>query len=606
MPRLKTAHAAPLLLTGAAAVVLLHLSTSPSNGQAGQPGITVSDAVPSDLNPQGGGAANATPAQAAAFAWQSFIALNWPAGPQEGRPGQRDTPSRTSFFGDPAHRGPLVWETFRHKYEIFPGRGIPPGFPGTQGDRSFGYDALPQYNYSTAISACDPAQADGPTPWINLDETTEIGVDTTNAGVVEAASSPGNSAPQLIRYLAKANRAEYVYVAENSVGASATPWWKGAPNASREATRTYIQSHRASPPPGTVVNGVPLVSLPFGTIEIKSAWRPLNPAERESGRFHVQRVRFYEPSRTMQSGQNIPCYRDADWGLVALHIIQKTPSAPYFIFATFEQADNLLTADGRRVEDTAGNVVVSPIPSEASTPQTCLLDPRPPQSSPAAGFPPAPSALGNIVLATDPATCQPALTSAYCDDPGSRLYIRNLSLNSPSGGKICVNRRELSFPDYVVEANRTAHAAIQAYLNGKGVPSAPWLNYKLNNIQYVPHDKVIGTPTPNGSLYSSQPPYTARNPAAASYYQANIVVETNRSLQRFSGALAPTNVATDWNADGSPVKNVYHGGHAFNMGGCMGCHGAGAQRAGSDFSFILQGPFTLHPTAAFPYLPDVP
>jgi hypothetical protein len=33
-----------------------------------------------------------TPYQAAAFAWQEFIALNWPAGPQEGKPNQREAP----------------------------------------------------------------------------------------------------------------------------------------------------------------------------------------------------------------------------------------------------------------------------------------------------------------------------------------------------------------------------------------------------------------------------------------------------------------------------------------------------------------------------------
>src|SRR5216683_7560805 len=95
-------------------------------------GITISADVPSELNPpfaagppSTGGAPAATPEQAAAFAWQEFIALNWPAGPQQGMPGQRDTSSTTLKFGDTAYTGPLVWQTFRGKVEIFPGNGNP-------------------------------------------------------------------------------------------------------------------------------------------------------------------------------------------------------------------------------------------------------------------------------------------------------------------------------------------------------------------------------------------------------------------------------------------------------------------------------------------------
>ena len=86
-----------------------------------------------------------------------------------------------------------------------------------------------------------------------------------------------------------------------------------------------------------------------------------------------------------------------------------------------------------------------------------------------------------------------------------------------------------------------------------GVTSAPWLNYKLVNVQYFPYDKVISKPTPDGSLYSALPPYTAQNPPPSSYYQANIVVETNRSLQLFSGGLSP-NISTDWNQTALSTK----------------------------------------------------
>src|SRR5208337_234674 len=105
----------------------------------------------------------------------------------------------------------------------------------------------------------------------------------------------------------------------------------------------------------------------------------------------------------------------------------------------------------------------------------------------------------------------------------------------------------------------------------------------LVNVQYYPYDKHITDQTPNGSLYDAPPPYTAKNPAPSSYYMANIVVETNRALQLFSGGLSPS-ISTDWNQDGSDHKNSYYGGSFYRMGGCMGCHGSQGQNPGRPAS----------------------
>src|SRR5271156_5418748 len=72
-----------------------------------EPVIRVSSTIPGELNPpfndKFGGAPNATPEQAAAFSWQEFIALNWPATSQAGQQGQRETASTTYRFGDPTY-----------------------------------------------------------------------------------------------------------------------------------------------------------------------------------------------------------------------------------------------------------------------------------------------------------------------------------------------------------------------------------------------------------------------------------------------------------------------------------------------------------------------
>jgi hypothetical protein len=169
------------------------------------------------------------------------------------------------------------------------------------------------------------------------------------------------------------------------------------------------------------------------------------------------------------------------------------------------------------------------------------------------------------------------------------LYYRNETSQAPTGGNICVDKRDNDIPDFAIKANQQVHAAISSYFKTHNIPTSPWLYYKLVNVQYFPYNKVITTVTPNGSLYTSKPPYTAQNPAASSFYQANIVVETNRALQLFSGGLSP-NISTDWNTDGTPHQNTYYGNRHYDMGGCMGCHGSQGQNpAGQagDFSVIL-------------------
>ena len=613
----KTPHHA---LAGLVAGAALLGSLMPVFGQT--PPITVSSDVPNELNPPftgniinprgPGGAPTASPEQAAAFAWQEFIALNWPAAKQDGSSGKRGTPDNNSHFGDATYTSPTVWrptvwQTFRGKVEIFPGQGSPPGYPGVgPNDPSYGYDALPQYVYGNAVPACDPAQSSELTPWVNLDEIDQITLDFMYAGVVDPSSSPENSKPQLIRFMAKANREEYEYVARNQWwGGSANPA-SGPPQSIVAATRDYLAKNQASPPPGSSQ----YVSLPNGTIEIKAGWRPLNPAEINSGRFHIQRVRFYE-----QTGGDSFCYRNATWGLVALHIIQKTPSAPYFIYASFEQADNLLTEDGKPVEDVDGNPVL-PAPQTATTPQVCLIDPSPQPPTLRPPIPDKASAMGQVVLTDDPKTCVPNPKLAACS-PGKRLFYRNEFGNVPGGNdpdtfSICVNKRDNEIPQYAIDANREAHSAIKTYLQQNSIESAPWLYYKLINVQYYPYDKNIMTPAPNGSLYDAQPPYTAKNPARSNFYMANIVVETNRALQLFSGGLSPS-ISTDWNEDRSEHKNTYYGGNFYSAGGCLGCHGSQGQIPGrpasayesnslsaGDFSVILARGRVMEPEGTSP------
>lgn len=553
-------HIGLLLSCLGLAALLAASAQEPSNANA----ITISPVVPADIP---GGAQSATLEDAAVFAWQEFIALNWPAVAQTGAAGNRETPDTTKKFGqvDPTFGTPLVWETFRHKVEIYPGTGTPHG--------GANYDALPQYFYNPMkvgtndgqVQSCDTVAPNAPTPWNNLDEQSEIGLDQMFAGAGPGTQFTG----QQILFQAKANRVEYNYIFQNG--------WYVQGSAPFADTVTYLQTNQQSPPPGSTN----LVSFPNGTIELKAAWRELTAAEFASGRFHTATVRFYQN----QANSNNPCYQDAEWGLVALHIIQKTPTAPYFIYATFGQADNLLDEMGNPVEDANGNLIAN----QTADP----LDPMiTSQNAVSAPFP-TPSSVQTL----SPATAHPA-------PPINLLYYENTPKDSSEPqGLVYVNRRIHDIPETVIDVNQTAHAAIMTYNRANNLSNSPWLYYKLVNVQFQPIDK----PTPGVD-------YTA--PDAATYYQANIVVETDYNLQVFSGQFqqgsqdTPTgpkpggstvfdpnnpnitkniaNLITDFNFDGTPTKNVIYNKKAFNMGGCMGCHG-NAQVGGFDFSFILFG-----------------
>jgi hypothetical protein len=389
------------------------------------------------------------------------------------------------------------------------------------------------------------------------------------AGVVTAAPSSSNSAPQIIRFLAKANRAEYVYVASHK-------WWDGS--APTGVTATYVKMNKTDPP-----NGDDYVLLPNNSIEIKAGWRVLNPSEMSSGRFHMQTVRYYE------LGGSGFCYQQATFGLVALHIIQKTPLAPYFIYASFEQADNILTPAGNPVEDVNGSVI-PPLPpcrsdQQAPCPTTpsVTLDDTPTVHSPTF-VPPQVSLV--------PPNAQYCTSNTKVTPPNRLFYINTAGLPAlPTMGYICVNKRDNDIPPVIVDTNQRAHALIQSYSAQHGIKNSVWQYYKLINVQYQPIDKE------HAGLFGTQPgennPLDGHNPN--SYYLANIVVETNRSLQLFSGGLvadATTGSNSDYDSQfGGTGTNIHHNtfyqGSGYNMGGCMGCHGSQGQSQGGDFSVIM-------------------
>ncbi|WP_143134733.1 hypothetical protein [Burkholderia ubonensis] len=540
---------AATLIAGGVSLALyptIGMSSSPDGDDTKNP-IKISYSLPDDLN--NSDAPHATLQQAAAFAWNQFIALNWPALANNTNKQPRDKPDPNQPFGDPQYKDPLVWHTFRGKVEIFPEDNRAGLEKGAAND--YGYDDAPSYKYAEA----DVTTPSGPTPWINLDENSQIGLNKIYAGVVSSESRDKYSQ---ILFMAKANRNEYKYITENS-------WWDPRKLQIFKRTADFVNLTKRDPIAGSTdcdgtrdqkYPGVKCVSLPIDTIEIKAAWRRLTPDEMKSGRFYTTLARHYT---SQDDGTHIKAV-DEVMGLVGLHIIRKTKSAPYFIYTTFEQADNITDANGNAIEDEDGNYrsVLKNI-----TPMT-------------------PNVISNNA---GPGTTQTfAPPKSYPAGPNKQLYYQNIqSQNAPDknhglldGGIILVNKRINDISDEIIYANKQAHDAIRSYAAPRNFKSPPvWLYYKLINVQHVPlGDKISGID---------------RFPRST-YYQANSVIETDYNLQRFSGEFddfrAKKFTISDFTKNGNDLKNVSHSGKSVNMGGCMGCHG-NAQAAGSGFSFIF-------------------
>jgi hypothetical protein len=494
---------------------------------------------------------------AASYAWSTLIALHWPASTAANTRGVPDT---SRYFGDP---GTPVWITMRSKVEVYPGNGsatiaphgivLDPDTHQPKNDPDDVYGNPPQYLYKPgALPPCQ-GQAAVPSPaLIVLDETTQINNNQTFAGAAPATDPRRfNSKPQLIRYAVKMNGPIFARAVNGGY------WYAGDGSPLDAAQDNYTAALSG----GTTANpAMPYVNLAstdpkadprLSGIEIKSAWRPLSEREARSGRFLTAMVRYYE-----QPDGKASCYREAVWGLVGMHLISFPVEAPWVIWATFEQADNILTADGRPTEDVNGKRLI-----DFPTPTTPMLS-------------------------SNPDIVNPTVTAKgdYCASPGSRLYFQeNPNYGTlPSGGNICVNTRWSSPEPIFINANVEAHGAIASYLKAHGQNSSPLMFYKLVGAQGVPVD------------------FSERNDGAfstfTSYQSANAVIETDYSLGNFSGNLrngVPSNVLLKPNTPEPyvntrllPFQSTGLDLGKKKMGGCAGCHGFAAQM-GNDLSFAL-------------------
>ena len=530
------------------------------------PGFLNNDAymVPHDLiTPQG-----ITPDQElgylANFAWEEFIALNWPSTYQPKKPirGRADT-QKTALDFTQYEGAPLVWQTYKHRVEVYPqglisftDKGPSYSYP----DYQTKFDSSPYYRYrkglnsSPKIPQCgeyDPvsmAWATIPNTDLtnihllnNLDETSEINLatmfvdgDPNAPGVAPPTGTPIwmnlPTQPRRFIYQAKANRSMFDYVQEN------TYYNKGVRLPAQKRTYKAVRNHGAGGNPQCPVTSANQSQVCFphgdnnseeeGAILIKATWRELTLKEYNSGRYvtaEIIRYRNAKPNSGILIGGSIPfCYEivaatptanTLPYGLTGLHIIHKTVNYPTFVFATFEQVDNL----------------------DQSKPNNQLF-----------------------------------------------YYNRNSGLINPD--KQVITKRAHPISSQVNQVNQEVHQQIRQLLQSSGLSDSVWLYYKLVGVQGHAVDAGVDE----------------------NYFLANIVTETNEVLRSFSGTL---------DADAGTINptqlNIHKGVTSYIGGGCKGCHGnaqvgpdpasipldSADEKISSDFSFITQGAPITSPDA---------
>ena len=222
------------------------------------------------------------------FAWQEFIAMNWPSAAGAG----------ASDFGSPMDTSPVLFETYRNVHDFMNPEGSGP-------DASY----LPTSAENPTLRALSRTGKLGN----NFDPSADI--NEAAPGTAWLADKNNN----LVWYEIFVNDVEYNYIAENEFFNSMAQY-------------DAVSSGKKIDLPMGIVGGAP------GAVELKAAWLAVpDPENTEKwSRYKLSEGVFC----TDLGGSDQQC----DTGMIALiglHIIHKTTSQPSWTWATFEHVDNV-------------------------------------------------------------------------------------------------------------------------------------------------------------------------------------------------------------------------------------------------------------------------
>jgi len=215
------------------------------------------------------------------YSWRAFVAVVWPA-----KVGQRGTPDDAKHVGDTS--GPLVFETLKQDWELFQQNGAAPS----------------------------PKWADfGKSPCSN------VTVGFTDV-VLASFSKFGN--------LGEAGFGNLVHAlpAQNGTWVRYATAFNDVEFSQIVSDKLYLRSN------------LPSAGLTFsnGSLDIKSAWIEMTNVPHPE-RYYTRKAWIKNPVSGNCSLTPVTV------GLVGIHIVQKTPSRPQWIWSTFEHVDNVPPPD---------------------------------------------------------------------------------------------------------------------------------------------------------------------------------------------------------------------------------------------------------------------
>jgi len=224
------------------------------------------------------------------FSWNEFIALNWPA-----TSACTANTTQSILNVKSGKQGPVVWQTQMSSDDVFVAPGKTPANWCTGASLAALLGKKPRALTHTAQTAAAPHALERLASVIS--QPTDV---TAVGGVVTDQSG------RWLRYERLMNRPEYAAIVSNK-------WYRLS-----------------------VLNSLASITLPTGSLELKSAWKILSPAAIASGRYYTTSATVYNTP----NGAKSPGSNPVTLGLVGLHIIHKTPTQSGFFWSTFEQVDN--------------------------------------------------------------------------------------------------------------------------------------------------------------------------------------------------------------------------------------------------------------------------
>ena len=277
------------------------------------------------------------------FAWQTFIALNWPVDPSwpasADAAGEPDRAATASTWGDPAAAsGPYnltTWESYTPAQNLFDPATFSDGeSPNAWGVPAATPSACAGANLSASVEA--PRTISAPNkfgPAAALPAVVSVAGDAMGAnpsGTDEAAGGwLTDQAGKQVWFERLTNRAEHEYITD-----PAHRLWTIAGQRTVATTAPQGISLPTGVQPGDSVQ----TWDQLGAMELKAAWRVMTGlSAEETARFHLAEAYIVDPTSGACSVEVL--------GLVGLHIIHKTQSFPNFAWATFEHVDNVPSAN---------------------------------------------------------------------------------------------------------------------------------------------------------------------------------------------------------------------------------------------------------------------